>query len=149
MVAGFPIDEPAGSPSSPGSLQGAMRARKARPRGVTALSLLWWLSALLNFVSGYLAAAFPERFALALGPVGDALARLSGGIILLAVIQVATGIGLWLTRPWARTVAIAFALAGLANFPVGTGMGVLLLAYLFRPLVREAFEGRGRHVPGG
>lgn len=111
-----------------------------RPHGVAVLSVLWALSALLNFLSGSLAALFPEAFSLALGPVGEAIARLSGGIILLAVIQVATGVGLWLVKPWARTAAIAFALAGLVNFPVGTVMGFVLLTYLFTPQVRWAFK---------
>lgn len=118
-----------------------MSLSSVRPRGVTVLSVVWLLAALANLASGSLGALLPSSALLDLGPVGTLMKRLAGGLLILALVQIVTGVGLWFLRPWARPFAIAFALAGLVNFPIGTLLGLVALTYLFRPTIRDAFAG--------
>jgi general secretion pathway protein G len=69
-------------------------------------------------------------------------AGIGGVYLVLAAAQIATGIGLWRLRPWARTAQIVFAVIGLLGFPVGTIISALILYYLFRPGIKVLFSGK-------
>lgn len=53
-------------------------------------------------------------------------------------------------RPWARTVSVVIALPLLAGFPIGTIIGVYLIAYAWKPWTDVATAGasRGATVTG-
>jgi hypothetical protein len=47
--------------------------------------------------------------------------------------------GLWNLQPWARVVAIVFAIIGLINIPIGTIISIIILWYLFKPDIKAVF----------
>ena len=56
-------------------------------------------------------------------------------------LSIAGGIGLLMRQGWGRILAIVNAVLSLFAVPIGTVIGALILVYLFRPEVREYFEG--------
>jgi hypothetical protein len=60
--------------------------------------------------------------------------------MLLALINLAVGYGLWTQRPWARTGALALAVVGLIFAPLGTIAGAFILWYLLRPETTAHFS---------
>ena len=56
-------------------------------------------------------------------------------------LSVAGGIGLLLGKNWGRILAAVNAILTLFMIPIGTVIGALILVYVFRPEVREYFEG--------
>lgn len=60
--------------------------------------------------------------------------------MVLTLINLAVGYGLWTQRSWARTGALALALAGLIFVPIGTVAGALTLWYLLRPETAALFS---------
>mgnify|MGYP001388158780 CR=1 FL=1 len=50
------------------------------------------------------------------------------------------GVGLLLQREWARVGAIALAVLALFGFPIGTIIGILIIAYLLSNEARDAFR---------
>lgn len=68
--------------------------------------------------------------------------------LVLAPIQMATGVGLLHRRPWARSVAIVCSGLWLLVFPVGTILGVASLFYLMRPAATLVFDPRYQDVIG-
>ena len=67
----------------------------------------------------------------------------TGVAILLAFILLAVmaTIGLLAGKEWGRVLGIAHAAVNLISIPFGTGVGILVLIYLFKPEVRDYFEG--------
>ena len=65
-----------------------------------------------------------------------------GGVIALivAVLYIITGWGLWTMKSWARIVAIILAIISLLSFPIGTIIGIVILWYLFKPEIKEVFH---------
>ena len=61
----------------------------------------------------------------------------AAGLLLLA-----TGLGLWRLRPWARVPALVAAVLLLLAFPYGTVLAVPLLLYLLSPGVRALYSAR-------
>jgi len=108
-----------------------------RPGGITVLAILYGLEGLFALGAGGLAAA------------GSSLIpRIGGGfvaafgivMIIIGLIDFVIAYGLWTLQSWARTVAIIFAIIGLLGFPIGTIISIIILWYLFRPEVKEAFH---------
>jgi hypothetical protein len=78
-----------------------------------------------------------DREALAiLSVVGISVGAL---LALLAVPGIAAGYGLLKRRSWGRVLAIVIAVLGLANFPIGTAMGVYALWVLLQSTAAEYF----------
>ena len=102
---------------------------------------LWLLGALAVLLIPLVVVAGPYA------PPSDRLVVLSlfGLIFLvlcaLAVLFLATGIGLWRRMEWARWAAIVLAILGLLNFPVGTVIGLAILWFLLREDVVAVFRG--------
>ncbi|MBN1272544.1 MAG: hypothetical protein JXB26_09760 [Candidatus Aminicenantes bacterium] len=67
----------------------------------------------------------------------------TGVVFLLAFILLAimATIGLLAGREWGRILGIAHAAVNLISIPFGTIIGIIVLIYLFKPEVRDYFEG--------
>jgi hypothetical protein len=118
-----------------------------RPDGVTVAAAYHYLIAVL-FLCGTLIMTIPTFIlgVVALAEEPDAiLGAAATGLIavvlmILCLIYLAAGYGLWKLRLWGRTTALALALVGLLAFPIGTIAGAILLWYLLRPEVAEHFR---------
>ena len=108
--------------------------QKQRPAGVSVLAILYFVDAVVFLLIG----AF---FAAIFGSIGLAgLAAICGGLfIVIGIVDVLIGWGLWAMQGWARTVAMVFAIIGLLGFPIGTIISIIILWYLFRPEIKAAF----------
>jgi uncharacterized membrane protein YqjE len=60
-------------------------------------------------------------------------------LLLLSLVNLAVGYGLWVVQPWGRTAAIVLAVMGLIFFPIGTIAGAFVLWYLLKPEVAARF----------
>lgn len=60
--------------------------------------------------------------------------------LLIGILYAIAGLGLWKLKPWARIIAIILAIISLLNFPVGTAIGIIVLWYLFKAEIKEAFR---------
>jgi len=130
-----------------------------RPRGIAILAVLQVLASLALLVGGLIlviAASLPpsidvqgEAGAFALGTV----------LILLGVLSLIVAWGLWTLQPWARKVAMLFAIVSLGTDVVSIVTGnyenavallidLLLIWYLTRPSVRAAFVRVDRSAQG-
>lgn len=49
------------------------------------------------------------------------------GVLVLGVLGMATGWGLWQREPWARIVALILGVLALLHFPLGTALGIYTL----------------------
>jgi hypothetical protein len=63
--------------------------------------------------------------------------------LLLSLLYITVGFGLWNLRQWARVTAIALALISLVGIPIGTIAGAITLWHLLRPEVAAKFERGG------
>jgi uncharacterized membrane protein (DUF2068 family) len=61
-------------------------------------------------------------------------------VLLLCLLHLVVGYGLWKVRPWARTAALALAIVSLFGFPIFTVTGGLTLWYLLKPEIVARFE---------
>jgi hypothetical protein len=61
-------------------------------------------------------------------------------LLLMSLINLAVGYGLWRLQAWGRSAAIVLAIVGLLFFPIGTIFGALILWYLLRQDVAASFE---------
>jgi hypothetical protein len=76
-------------------------------------------------------------------PLTVSLAALAFGALLcvaLAIASLVVGVGLLRLRSWARWAEIVLAVLGLASFPIGTAIGILVLLYLLSDAGRGMFE---------
>jgi len=62
--------------------------------------------------------------------------------LVLCLLYLAVGYGLWTLRAWARIAAIALALISLVGIPIGTIAGTITLWHLLRAEVAFKFEQR-------
>jgi len=62
--------------------------------------------------------------------------------LVLCLLYLAVGYGLWTLRAWARIAAIALALISLVGIPIGTIAGAITLWHLLRAEVAFKFEQR-------
>jgi hypothetical protein len=80
---------------------------------------------------------------LLLAAVREAGARFPGivvtGVVVLALVPLAAGIGVLRRRPWGRTTAYVAAVLSLIFFPFGTALGVYALWVLTRPETDAVF----------
>lgn len=60
--------------------------------------------------------------------------------LLLSLLYLAIGYGLWTLKQWARVSAMALAMVSLFGVPIGTITGGLTLWYLMQPAVATRFE---------
>lgn len=60
--------------------------------------------------------------------------------LLLCLVYLAVGYGLWTLKPWSRVAALALAVVSLFAVPIGTVTGGLTLWYLMQPEVAAKFE---------
>lgn len=60
--------------------------------------------------------------------------------LVLCLLYLAVGYGLWTLRQWARVTAIALAIVSLFGVPIGTVTGAITLWHLLRPEVAAKFE---------
>jgi uncharacterized membrane protein (DUF2068 family) len=61
-------------------------------------------------------------------------------LMVLGLLDLAVGYGLWKRRSWARVAAIALALVSLIFVPIGTISGAITLWYLLQPEVASRFS---------
>ena len=60
--------------------------------------------------------------------------------LVLCLLYLAVGYGLWTLKSWARVAALALAVVSLFGVPIGTITGGLTLWYLMQPEVAAKFE---------
>jgi len=108
-----------------------------RPSGVTILAVLYWLSAIVAILGGL---AYVAGMAYLLPLAFLALFWIVGGVlIVIGILDIVIGWGVWSLRKWARTVAIVLAIVGLISFPIGTIISIITLWYLFKPEIKACF----------
>src|SRR5256886_1489293 len=130
-----------------------------RPKGITILAVLQVLASLALLVGGLflvVAASIPPS----IDVQGEAGAfALGTALILLGVLSLIVAWGLWTLQPWARKVAMLFAIVSLGTDVVSIVTGnyenavallidLLLIWYLTRPSVRAAFVRVDRSARG-
>lgn len=111
-----------------------------RPGVVTFLAVLDIFAGLLYLGGGTLIAVL----ALA-GQIEEAapLFVILGGIAAaLGTLYLATGLGLWILRPFGRSCQFVLAILWLLSVPIGTIIGAMTMYYLTRPGVALLFSGR-------
>ncbi|RLF39790.1 MAG: hypothetical protein DRN21_03130 [Thermoplasmata archaeon] len=108
-----------------------------KPSGIVILTILYVLGAL-----GYLGAGalFVAGGGFLSGIGGGVLAAIGAFFIILGLIALLVAYGLWTMKSWARMIAIIIAVLMLFNFPIGTILGIIILWYLFKPEIKEAFH---------
>ena len=77
--------------------------------------------------------------------VGAAIGMIAVGLIggvcmLLCLLYLSIGYGLWTMKSWGRIGAISLAVISLFGFPIGTIIGGLILWHLLKPDVAERFH---------
>lgn len=113
------------------------RATPKRPTLVTVLALLHLLGAAFGLLVGIVAVTSAGADS------AGALEAVVGLVLLgLGVVQLACGIGLWMLKPWGRTLQIALAVVGLLGVPLGTIVSALILVYFLKPGVKVLFSGK-------
>jgi len=65
---------------------------------------------------------------------------LIGIMVLLSIPGIIAGIGLFKRKEWARILTLVISVINLANFPVGTAVGVYSIWALVQPEVIEQFK---------
>jgi len=129
-----------------------------RPTGVTIIAILAIIGGILGVLAGL--AGLAGGALLAGGAAGTTAASASGTVaifsailLVFGVLDIVLGIGLLRLRPWAWTLGVALQVASivLAVIEIATGnatiggqalslaINVIILVYLFRGNVRQAF----------
>ena len=107
-----------------------------RPSGITILAILYILGGLFAIGTGAMMLAGGSMIPF----FGGFVAAVGATYVIIGLIDFAIAYGLWNLQPWARTVAIIFAIIGLLGFPIGTIISIIILWYLFKPEIKEAFK---------
>ncbi|MCD6171160.1 MAG: hypothetical protein J7J36_01905 [Thermoplasmata archaeon] len=108
-----------------------------KPTGIVVLSVLYIIEGLIGIAMG--AVMWGGSSALGFGLAKSLGAAIGAVVIIIGLIDFLIGYGLWTLKPWARMAAIIFAIIGLINFPIGTIISIIVLWYLFKPEIKEAF----------
>ncbi|HEC76636.1 MAG TPA: hypothetical protein ENI33_05215 [Thermoplasmatales archaeon] len=111
---------------------------EGKPAGIVVLAILYGLEAIVLLGTGALFFAGGGMLGFGLG--GAVLAGAGIIIVLIGLIDLLIAYGLWTLKSWARTMAIIFAIIGLIGFPIGTIISIIILWYLFKPEIKEAFH---------
>jgi uncharacterized Tic20 family protein len=121
-----------------------------RPDGVTAIAVWYFVDAFLMLMGACTLLAIPASgvFADIGDPIGEfwAVFGLTCGVIFILISGIAlvlAGWGLLRMKQWARWLAFVLAIISLFAFPIGTVIGALIIWYLLKDDVREAFEMAG------
>lgn len=128
-----------------------MKQTMSRPDGITLLSMLFWVLAILAIIGGIFMLGAKNAIIDIMEEEGDVLQSVIDfvdsiliviGLIafIIGILYLITGWGLWALKPWARIIAIVLAIISLFNFPVGTIIGIIILWYLFKPEIKEVFQ---------
>lgn len=134
-----------------------------RPAGITAIAIIFWMTAAYLGGAGLLMLARPGTISMTVGsPLLGGL-ELAGPwmFLLVATAAAAVGFGIFLLKNWARRIAVIAALLGiLLNVPsvssslvefrismllwggLAVIVRVIVVWYLYQPQAREAFEKR-------
>ena len=123
----------------------------SRPDGITLLSMLFWVLAILAIIGGIFMLGAKNAIIDIMEEEGDVSQSVIDfvdsiliviGLIafIIGILYLITGWGLWTLKPWARIIAIVLAIISLFNFPVGTIIGIIILWYLFKPEIKEVFQ---------
>jgi hypothetical protein len=118
-----------------------------RTDGVTLLAAYHFGGAAL-FLLGTMVLSIPTVILGVVGLAEDAgafIGMFAVGIIglvlmVLSLLNLAVGYGLWKMQSWARVAAIALALVSLIFVPIGTALGGITLWYLLKPEIATRFE---------
>jgi len=118
-----------------------------RPDGVTAIAVWFFVDALLMLFGTCLLVAIPVSGVIneINDPIGEfwVVFTLTCGVIFIllsGVLSVFAGWGLLRLKPWARWLSIILGIFSLFAFPIGTVIGALIIWYLLKEDVREAFD---------
>ncbi|MCD6512605.1 MAG: hypothetical protein J7K61_03280 [Thermoplasmata archaeon] len=109
-----------------------------KPTGIIVLTVLYVIEGLYGLAAG--AAMFGGNSIFNFG-MGSAILSAVGAItVIIGLIDLLIAYGLWELKSWARTAAIVLAIIGLLGFPIGTIISIIILWYLFKPEIKEAFK---------
>jgi hypothetical protein len=118
-----------------------------RPEGITAISVCYFVEAafLLFGSCGLIAILYGVLVAIgndATAQIWTSFGMLCGVafLVLAGVALVVAGWGLLGMKSWARWLAFILAIINLFAFPIGTVIGALIIWYLLKDDVQEAFE---------
>ncbi|HCB49714.1 MAG TPA: hypothetical protein DEP47_09355 [Chloroflexi bacterium] len=118
----------------------------ARPDGVTAIAVYYFLVAIFDLIGACAIVAFPMAAIIQTNSGSSLyfpLIGLSFGLLttlVLAVLAIVAGWGLLRMASWARWLAFGLAIISLLFFPIGTIIGAIIIWYLLKANVREEFE---------
>jgi hypothetical protein len=121
---------PAGAATPPA----AVPTRLARH--LPALAVIWIVYSLLRVFTGgavlFLGSMFIPHTLMFGWPfthlfLPGLITSLGVGVLVLGVVGVAAGWGLWQREPWARIVALILGVITLIHFPLGTALGIYTL----------------------
>ena len=118
-----------------------------RPDGVTAIAVWYFVDAFftLMFACTLIALPFSGVFSDIGDPTGEFFVTFGVTcavvfVLLSAIALLVAGLGLLRMKQWARWLAFIMAILSLFVFPIGTVIGVLIIWYLLKDDVREAFN---------
>ena len=118
-----------------------------RPDGVTAIAVWFFVDALLLLFFACLLVAIPASGVIdeINDPIGEfwVVFSLTCGVIFILLsgfLSVMAGWGLLRLKQWARWLSIILGIFSLFAFPIGTVIGALIIWYLLKEDVREAFD---------
>jgi len=112
---------------------------------VKIIAILYWVGAALGIIAG-ITMIFGGSFLGSMMPAGGGfmagLFAIMGFILLvIGIVDIFVGFGLWKFRNWARIVAIVFAVISLLSFPIGTIIGIAIIYLLaFEKTVKSLFH---------
>ena len=117
-----------------------------RPEGVTAIAVWYFVDAVFMFMIACIIVAVLSGI---FSQIGDATGQfwatfgMGCGVVFVGLTGIAlviAGWGLLQMKQWARWLAFILAIISLFAFPIGTVIGAVIIWYLLKDDVREAFE---------
>jgi hypothetical protein len=118
-----------------------------RPEGVTFIAIWFFIEAFFTLMFLCAIIAFP--FSGVIDTIGDPIGEfwvifgvVGAGIFFFATVLLLllAGWGLLRLSPWSRYLALVLAFFSLLFFPIGTLIGIIIIWYLLKKDVRQAFE---------
>ena len=118
-----------------------------RPDGVTAIAVWYFVEAFFALTMACMLIAIP--FSGLYDDIGDPIGEfwvsftVTCGVVYVLIMAIAllfAGWGLLRMKEWARWLAVILGIFSLFAFPIGTVIGVLIIWYLLKEDVREAFD---------
>jgi hypothetical protein len=113
-----------------------LSARSRLEKHLPALALIWIIYSLLRVFAGgavlfvgsmFLPHSFMFGWPFSHFFLPGLITSLGVGVLVLGVVGMAAGWGLWQREPWARIVALILAVLALLHFPLGTALGIYTL----------------------